>query len=799
MLFSDTRFSAAQSCASAMCLATVLSALGCSETAIQPCVTPIDVGITQPDDGREYLQGVALEIEANVRSLCGASYLEEAIYVVTSDVDGELGGELTIEEGQLSFHSDQVIALGPHTLTLHVASENSASGEDTVDIVVLENLPPTIEITSPTPEENDFETSVGATIRARVTDPAEPLDSLLLTWTLDGRKVEEGPAHADAEGNVTWVLESSEPGCRMLQVTVVDALDQTDDDEVDFVLWADPTDLDPFRWWRDEDEDGYGSPDEERTNCTAPDGAWFNPTLPDCNDDDDEVHPGRPDYCGDGINSDCNDLTPAGCYPTGSMAAELSDASITGAYDLVVGVGDVDGDTHRDIALGGNGFQLDIVSGPTFGTMTPSRSLTTANDYPLYRGSLGTAIAGGVDFDGNGINDLLLGNSEWVIQEPCAYSAGTAHLLLGSLDLQDDSLVTDPAITLAQAAPGDVVGIEGSDSGGFCRPAFFGSAVTWIPDIDGDQTPEFAIARSEDDGSEAGSVYVYMSSDASNIFSGPLTGSNYRLEVAGTTATSRLGASLAGADIDGDGIGDLLIGSVPTDPADTGAVYVIFGRDIPGSQASVSVTSMAGMTFTGAEAGALAGTSVTTAGDLDGDGDDEFLVAAPGARGGDGVVYLVPGFYEVNANYSLEDVFSESTAGTTRGAVRFVGAAGDALRMAKPAGDFNGDGHPDLLIGAPGNSFGDVAAGAAYVVYGGPQHFGPWWDSADGEPLDELLLETEVTTGTSVARFFSSVPSERLGHSVDRLGDIDEDGFDDLIIGANPTGGTVRVFFGDGT
>jgi hypothetical protein len=100
---------------------------GCSsENEIRRCVTPIEVGITQPDDGREYFQGDALDIAANVRSLCGGSYLDEAIYVVTSNVDGELGGQVLVEEGVLSFHSEQVLALGSHILTLRVDSANSA-------------------------------------------------------------------------------------------------------------------------------------------------------------------------------------------------------------------------------------------------------------------------------------------------------------------------------------------------------------------------------------------------------------------------------------------------------------------------------------------------------------------------------------------------------------------------------------------------------------------------------------------------------------------------------------------------
>lgn len=790
---------------SALTLCLLLTApLACySENEMRNCVTPIEVGVTQPDDGQEYLQGYPLDIEANIRSLCGSSFLEDAIYVVTSDVDGELGGQFLIEDGLLSFHSEQLLALGPHTMTLRADSENAASGEGTVEIVVLENLPPTVEITSPAPEENEFEAAIGVTIHAQVTDPAEPLDSLTLAWTLDGVTLEESPAHTDAEGNVAWTLTNQAPGCREIRVTVIDSLDQQGSDEAEFVLWADATDLTPFQWWLDGDGDGFGTPDGSLTSCSQPAGEWLNPTAPDCDDANSEIYPGRPDYCSDGIDSDCSVLTPAGCSPVGNVAAELSDASINGAYDLVAGVGDLNDDGWNDIALGGNAEAMDLITGPTLGALSADHSFTSG-EVSEYWGSLGTSIAGRRDFNGDGIDDMLIGNPTWGMPTSgCAAVlniAGAAHLLLGSDSLQGGVLnTTASTLSLGEADSGDAWSILGLEFDGLCHDTYVGTAVTWLPDLDGDNIPDFAISTAEADFTQAGAVYVYLSTDAQNIPSGNLVDSNFRLEVTGPASDSRLGVSLAGADVDGDGLGDLLIGSLPEDAASGGVVYVIFGRDIPATQASIAVTSIAGMTFTGAHAGAKAGTSVAAVGDLDGDGDEEFLVSAPGERSGDGIVYLVPGFYEVNGNYSLEDTFSELTTPNARGAVRLVGANSEALRVARSAGDINGDSHTDILIGAPGNSTGGNSAGAAYLLYGGPAHSGDWWDASTGEPQPEIVLDAVVTAGISAARFVSSTTNENLGHSVDRLGDINGDGFDDLIIGASPAGGTVRLFFGGGS
>ena len=62
-----------------------------------------------------------------------------------------------------------------------------------------------------------------------------------------------------------------------------------------------------------------------------------------------------------------------------------------------------------------------------------------------------------------------------------------------------------------------------------------------------------------------------------------------------------------------------------------------------------------------------------------------------------------------------------------------------------------------------------------------------------------LAIRHAATAGGSTAIFFSSTANEQFGYSVDGLGDFSDDGFDDIVIGTAPTGGTVRVIFGGGT
>lgn len=73
--------------------------------------------------------------------------------------------------------------------------------------------------------------------------------------------------------------------------------------------------------WRIEEGDGWGVPQGEILACEAPEGSIAFTVEEDCNDADGEIYPGHADYCGDGIDSDCDSITPTGCFPWGEVSA----------------------------------------------------------------------------------------------------------------------------------------------------------------------------------------------------------------------------------------------------------------------------------------------------------------------------------------------------------------------------------------------------------------------------------------------------------------------------------------------
>ncbi|MCK6530357.1 integrin alpha [Myxococcota bacterium] len=252
-----------------------------------------------------------------------------------------------------------------------------------------------------------------------------------------------------------------------------------------------------------------------------------------------------------------------------------------------------------------------------------------------------------------------------------------------------------------------------------------------------------------------GEVYLFLGPVV-----GTLTPADAHAVLAGEFEDGRAGASVAGAgDVDGDGNPDVIVGapgsgSLYPDPGVQPTVYVVSGP-FSGTMQLGSATAV----LLGDPNGA-AGTSVALAGDVDGDGRDDFLVGDPDLsvdHSEKGAAYLVPG--SVSGTRDIEDV-----------AVRFPGTSlwdGTGYAVA-PAGDLDGDGTADVWVGAPGAEWPSASVGVAWGMSGA---------STGDVPVESALA---IAPG-GVA--YSSHAGSLAGGA-----DVDGDGQPDLVVGAPNAG-----------
>lgn len=218
---------------------------------------------------------------------------------------------------------------------------------------------------------------------------------------------------------------------------------------------------------------------------------------------------------------------------------------------------------------------------------------------------------------------------------------------------------------------------------------------------------------------------------------GPLKGqSTWSSTFTGQSSQDQFGATIKTiGDLNADGIRDLLVGAPFDDTGGpgAGAVFVISGLD----RSLVH-------TLTGSFSFVEFGRSLCELGDVDGDQVSDFAVGAPFDQW-NGVAGGAVRIYSGSTGFVLF-TFGATTPGDRLGAA--IAAAGDV----------NGDGVSDLIIGAPGNDDLDEAAGAVYVRSG-----------SDGS-----LLHT----------FYGAFTNDVFGTSVAGVGDLNQDGFPDILVGA---------------
>jgi VCBS repeat-containing protein len=485
-----------------------------------------------------------------------------------------------------------------------------------------------------------------------------------------------------------------------------------------------------------------------------------------------------------------NPLELSSLNGTNGTALEGSEA-FAASGDSVGDAGDVNGDGCDDFVIGTpfaspNGTFRGGVSYVVFGqagafpaTWEPS-TLDGTNGFIINgtdQSGSGWAVDAAGDVNGDGFGDLLIGSENGAFVVFGHAGPFTATFELSSLDGTNGFKMTSHEFNAA-----------------------FGRSAASAGDVNGDGFDDVLIGaeQSNPHGNYSGTSYVFFGHSgafAPTIDVSSLDGTNgFALQGFGTYSQS--GHALSAGDFNGDGFDDLLIGANGPNLGGhyEGASYVVFGHT--GSFAPVialsSLNGNNGFSIVGAGSYDDSGSWVSNAGDVNGDGIDDVLIGAfrastQGPGFDTGAAYVVFGHIGPFAS-SLGLAGLDGSNG-----FRIAGAGRDdeAGISVSGAGDVNGDGFDDVVIGAFFADPNGTSSGASYVVFG---HAGPFAANLNASALD----------GTNGFAINGEAAGDWLGRSVSGAGDVNGDGFDDIALGApyaapngTKSGKSYLIFGGD--
>ncbi|MFT7617250.1 MAG: hypothetical protein ACI97A_000884 [Planctomycetota bacterium] len=394
----------------------------------------------------------------------------------------------------------------------------------------------------------------------------------------------------------------------------------------------------------------------------------------------------------------------------------------------VSGAGDVNGDGLDEVIAGAPGpFSVAL----SYGSARIMKFLPTYQFNGDNGGdAFGTSVAAIGDINGDFVPDFVVG----------------APLSTGGSDLGTIRVISGSTGDTLHAASGPQIGGK------------FGTAVCGIGDITGDGIPNFAVGAPRAGNVDLSNPPTFSDfRGAVNIYS-TANGLSLHQTIFGEQPYSAFGSVLANAgDVNGDGVNDLIVGAHSADFAGSNS-----GRVNVYSGANFSLI----YSYDGVGAGDRFGFAADGVGDVNHDGFDDFAVGAwfNDTNGNNaGAVYV----YSGATGSLLHTLFGNSTGNPLGG--------GFGYSVAGP-GDVNGDGTPDILVGSPYTDDNGTDSGSARVFSG----------------VDGSLIH--LFTGVSAG--------DNLGYSVGNVGDLNGDGYDDILVGApfeddNGTdSGVVRVFSG---
>ena len=489
------------------------------------------------------------------------------------------------------------------------------------------------------------------------------------------------------------------------------------------------------------------------------------------------------------IEVNTNDATyPITIDPISSTPVATLDCNQAGARlgSAVASAGDVNGDGYSDVIVGAplytntESFEgaFFIYHGSATGISTTPAATVESNSI---NARLGYSVATAGDVNNDGYSDVIVGANQYTSGEA---NEGAFFVYHGSA-----TGINTTAITFVQS--NQVNGL-------------FGWSVASAGDVNGDGYSDIVVGYPGYSNGELqeGGAFIYHGS-ASGI------NTTVAAIVEGNQASDGFGQTVASAgDVNGDGYSDIIIGAHLFDNGETdeGAAFIYHGG--PGGINIIAATMLQSN-----QASALLGYSVASAGDVNGDGYSDVIVGAPQFTNGqnmEGVAFIFQGsatgisttaaaMVESNQNFAFlgntvssagdvnGDGYSDVIAGAwaydngqadegaaflylgsatginvTAAAIRESNQAGASCGNVSCAGDVNGDGYSDLIVGAPQYDNPEVDEGAAFVYHGSP----------DGLKPTSNWQVLEVQGGANY------------GGTVACAGDVNSDGFSDVIVGA---------------
>ena len=473
----------------------------------------------------------------------------------------------------------------------------------------------------------------------------------------------------------------------------------------------------------------------------------------------------------------------------GTSVANAGDVNGDGTPDFIVGAPNADSRSRQD-----NGSAFVVYGGKELaGVRHRKLGLDGFRIDGAASGDLaGTAVASAGDFNGDGIDDVIVG-----ARLAGTDQVGAAYVIYGQriADLQNVDLA---GIATTQAARGmRIVGAAQFDN--------TGEAVGGGRDVNFDQVDDVAVAAPTADNNDrltSGSAYVVYGQRTADPADVDLTKidnaqAGRGMEIDGAAPNDIAGFSVAmSRDLNDDGIADVLVGAPGAGNNkrnQSGSVYVLYGMngdDLPDVDLAKITSGQAanGMRIDGA--GVLDGLGQSVAGDrdLNGDGIADAIIGAPRNKNDAGAAYVI---YGRPGDAPDVDLAKLGTSEAARG-MRILGAIGGVeTGWAVDSGrDVNGDGRPDAVVSAVDASNSHFDSGAAYVIFG----------RRAADPADVQLSKITSTQAARGMRIDGAARDEKVGYTVAAsTGDLNGDGRADVLVGTpfarndGPDSGSVYV------